>query len=417
MLWSVGNEGMEDLPYAMLRHAAGVRFVRLMVNWDSVGQVPGEFDWSRVDRQVKLATEAGMQIYLNLLWAPAHASGGVPAYEQYTKGCTGVADNALVQIQIVDGPVYVQPDNGGRTRLGARPDFYICSRGGRLEIPAPGVLANDSASLQSVTKDSPKHGTMELGLDGSLSYQHDGSPENKDSFRYWVWGLTPTEASGIHFDWETHNWCRYPPPLDQDKLMDMVRRMVRRYGAVQYFGVWNEPEYGIYYPPRDWSRGEHAPNYERLFSEVYEPFRYAVRLESDSAHIVGPDTGSLEVLQRVLKYEQLTRQPFDVLSFHAYSWGLDYPGAALDRLRELLTAAGTRRPLWLSETAPDSEVGSDVWQEEMLDMARAMLAEPRVELVNFHQPLWSVSFALKFRALVRQKQRAVNRLRTPGHRA
>jgi len=70
----------------------------------------------------------------------------------------------------------------------ASDDAYTLEKGGTLDIPAPGVLANDvdaEGEAFTVTKlTDPAHGTLTLNADGSFTYVHDGSETLSDSFTY-----------------------------------------------------------------------------------------------------------------------------------------------------------------------------------------------------------------------------------------
>ena len=67
-------------------------------------------------------------------------------------------------------------------------DAYAVSPGGELNVPAPGVLVNDSdpeeAPLTAQLVSVPAYGTLLLNADGSFTYTHDGSETTADSFTY-----------------------------------------------------------------------------------------------------------------------------------------------------------------------------------------------------------------------------------------
>lgn len=68
------------------------------------------------------------------------------------------------------------------------PDAFTTSRGGKLWMPAPGVLANDASilgkPLQAVLYHAASHGTVELNKDGSFIYCPAPGFTGKDSFAY-----------------------------------------------------------------------------------------------------------------------------------------------------------------------------------------------------------------------------------------
>jgi VCBS repeat-containing protein len=70
-------------------------------------------------------------------------------------------------------------------------DPVTVPEGGRLQVPSPGVLGNDSdpngdpLTVEGVLE-APLHGSLSLNADGSFEYQHDGSEAPGDSFAYQV---------------------------------------------------------------------------------------------------------------------------------------------------------------------------------------------------------------------------------------
>jgi VCBS repeat-containing protein len=70
----------------------------------------------------------------------------------------------------------------------AHDDNYSADEGAGLNVPAPGLLGNDtdaeSDPLTAVLAGGPSHGSLNLNSDGSFSYTHDGSETTSDSFTY-----------------------------------------------------------------------------------------------------------------------------------------------------------------------------------------------------------------------------------------
>jgi hypothetical protein len=66
----------------------GTRFIRVFVFWNSANPSPGVFDWKKIDADIDAVRSAGMVVYANVIWAPAHASEGKPTYLPYTDGCS-----------------------------------------------------------------------------------------------------------------------------------------------------------------------------------------------------------------------------------------------------------------------------------------------------------------------------------------
>lgn len=386
--WGVGNEGADpSLQYQALKDA-GVSIVRLMISMERVNGVEGVYDWSAIDANVAGLRAAGLTIYADFMWLPAHATGGVPAYAEYTAGCTEWDIHSRVFFEIGDGPQF---DNGGKTRPGiARSDRYRVPRGGTITIPAPGVLGNDDARLiASVTKEVPRHGSWTLNMDGSFTYKHDGSDAKTDVVGYWTWGL-PHNSMAIHFEWEQYEYCRNPPRLDVPKFQAFVRRFVERYkDDVEYYGFGNEPEYGIYWPPRRWEFGnEHVPDLNRFIEDGSAPFAVVIREGDPTARIVGPETGSPDVLKDLLAKERASGSRwYDVVSVHAYSWGEKMPEAIARKIDEwfvpVMNEYGEGRKLWLSETGPDG-LGTELYHANYMAFAKNIADKFPLEAVIIH---------------------------------
>jgi large repetitive protein len=71
----------------------------------------------------------------------------------------------------------------------ANNDTYTVLEGGTLNVPAPGVLANDAdpegQPITAILVSGPSHATsFALNADGSFTYVHDGSETTLDSFTY-----------------------------------------------------------------------------------------------------------------------------------------------------------------------------------------------------------------------------------------
>lgn len=409
--FGVFNEGNAPVDYVALR-ASGVTHVRFTVYWNRIAATEGEYDWVALDSQINAMHAAGIVIYASVMWAPSHASEGLPTFEMYTDGCTEFDSRSWIYIAIGNGP---QPDNGTRSRAGyARQDNYVVPNGGTLRVPAPGVLANDDGSgIKAYLNSKPRSGTATINTDGSFTYQHNGSGSG-DAFAYLANGI----GGSIHFEWE-RSYCYDTPRVDSLKLWFFARALASRYGAkVAFWGVWNEPEYGIYWPPRRWYIGEHVGDYDRLLNEVILPFTAGIRSVIPAAVMVGPETGDPGFLRWVLQKEKSSGSRwFDVVSLHAYPWGGRYPESALVKLDTwllpIISEFGPRR-VWLSETSPDT---SPNVVDETLAMTSAVMRRKDVEVVVFGRigdwfngdNVTPSKFSERFKTLLltREKQRAV----------
>lgn len=87
-------------------------------------------------------------------------------------------------IDVATVTVYVRPSG----IVVALPDRYVTKQDQPLEVPAPGVLANDRSPLDVLLSASlvspPQHGTLSLAADGSFRYQPAEGFVGEDHFTY-----------------------------------------------------------------------------------------------------------------------------------------------------------------------------------------------------------------------------------------
>lgn len=82
-------------------------------------------------------------------------------------------------------------------------DAYTCAEGDTLEVAAPGILENDhdleddDFELSEEPVSAPWHGELELQVDGSFVYRHDGSEAAVDSFTYLITDTSDEPATGL----------------------------------------------------------------------------------------------------------------------------------------------------------------------------------------------------------------------------
>ena len=81
--------------------------------------------------------------------------------------------------------ITVNPVNDAPTAVA---DSYTVDRGGTRNVPAAGVLGNDTDpendTLAAIKMSEPAHGSLTLNPNGSFVYTHDGSATTTDSFTY-----------------------------------------------------------------------------------------------------------------------------------------------------------------------------------------------------------------------------------------
>jgi CSLREA domain-containing protein len=110
---------------------------------------------------------------------------GPPYYDQRGTGSLRICDAEHDGTAVVDIGAYEVQNTGAPI---ANSDSYHVATGGALNVPAPGVLANDTDadgdSLTAVLVTGPVHGSLSLNANGSFTYTHDGGTATTDSFTY-----------------------------------------------------------------------------------------------------------------------------------------------------------------------------------------------------------------------------------------
>ncbi|MEE9606183.1 MAG: right-handed parallel beta-helix repeat-containing protein, partial [Myxococcota bacterium] len=102
---------------------------------------------------------------------------GIPnlAYFYFKDIDGNVVDSFFVESSLSPpGPPPIAVDDGP----------YVVAEGATLMLDAPGVLANDGASLTANLARDVSSGALSLDPDGSFTYTHDGSATVSDSFSY-----------------------------------------------------------------------------------------------------------------------------------------------------------------------------------------------------------------------------------------
>jgi VCBS repeat-containing protein len=133
---------------------------------------------------VKVTDPASGSLALNangaFVYTPDANFNGVDSFTY--KANDGSADSNIATVTITVGPINAVPV--------ATNDSYNVSQNGVLNIPAPGVLGNDSdndnASLTAVKVSEPAHGTLTLNANGSFVYTPTANYNGADSFTYFA---------------------------------------------------------------------------------------------------------------------------------------------------------------------------------------------------------------------------------------
>jgi hypothetical protein len=154
----------------------------------------------------------GDELTFTVVTQPAHGmlSGTAPALtytpetdfngtDSFTfKANDGSLDSNIATVTISVGAVNDEPN--------AVDDEYDAWMGVTLEVPAPGVLANDfdpdPSDEQTVeVKDAPLHGELVLNPDGSFTYEPDAGFYGVDTFTYWL--ISEPGVQSAYTDWAT----------------------------------------------------------------------------------------------------------------------------------------------------------------------------------------------------------------------
>ena len=116
----------------------------------------------------------------SLLYSPAADFNGVETFT-YTIS-DGDGGQATANVSVTVEPLNDDPV--------AQDDSFTVAEGASFDLPAPGLLDNDSdidgdaLTVETTPVSVPSHGTLTLNADGSLNYTHDGSETVLDTFDY-----------------------------------------------------------------------------------------------------------------------------------------------------------------------------------------------------------------------------------------
>lgn len=159
------------------------------------------------------------------------------------------------------------------------------------------------------------------------------------------------EPSGAHADWDPT--LNLTPPRDMGKWQEVVRNVVRRYGA--YCSVWqigNEPDGGGYFR----ASGRDYITYLEWTSQAIRAMQKQTTIVAGELFRGEGVRGYSEVLPHLLRRPEL----FDVLSVHSPLAPPEH-AAGIDEYRRAMQKAGVRKPVWNTEQAGGA---SCLWGQE-----------------------------------------------------
>jgi VCBS repeat-containing protein len=171
------NIGGAVNPYAYTVPAASTNFVRALV-FDTASisvvryRIDGAATWSAMSRV------AGNTALWQGTWDASTLAAGNHTIEVQATGTATVSDT--ITVEVVGGVTNQPPTASG--------DNYTTDYRTALNVPAPGVLANDSdpegKALTAELTAGPAHGTVTLNLNGSFLYTPASDYSGSDSFTY-----------------------------------------------------------------------------------------------------------------------------------------------------------------------------------------------------------------------------------------
>ncbi len=133
-------------------------------------------------------------------------------------------------INTATGGLYCARLEGNQIPI-ARDDQYSMSSGGRLRIPMPGVLGNDTDgngdTLRARLVDPPANGTMRLRGDGSFMYRPASGFAGTDTFTYQARdGQAASPLATVSIEVECTTNCLRVVTIVIDTLLDLTRSRI-----------------------------------------------------------------------------------------------------------------------------------------------------------------------------------------------
>src|SRR5688572_5516919 len=72
--------GVNGSVAARLAREAGFGWTRYSLYWDVANPAAGQYNWTVSDRAIAALIDAGMNVYVSIMWAPAWTTGGLETY-------------------------------------------------------------------------------------------------------------------------------------------------------------------------------------------------------------------------------------------------------------------------------------------------------------------------------------------------
>lgn len=172
---------VNDVPVALDQSLETAEDTPLAVTLTGDFLLPGDVVWTIVT-QPEHGTLSG--VGPDLVYTPELNWYGSDAF-------TFTVNDGLQDSNVATVSITVQPINDAPSAVD---DYYVTTLDTQLDIPAPGVLANDveldpTDILYADLFEGPQHGTVVLNQDGSFTYTPNAGFYGADSFSYLMLGI------------------------------------------------------------------------------------------------------------------------------------------------------------------------------------------------------------------------------------
>jgi hypothetical protein len=214
--------------------------------------------------------------------------------------------------------------------------------------PTPGFpLSGNGISHLALQYELAYKAGMDVNL--NIMWAPSWSTEGKKTLETW-WCMDHNNIP--NFDLSKPE-CVSPPPFPTEHWARFTEEIARMFQP-QYMGVWNEPQYEVFWPYR---LADRMPDHEYLSRMVQKPFYDAVKSASPETLVVGPEETNPEFLHNQFRIEKQYGRLWDIISLHDYGdpdRGIRYPDALFFRLdnwyKGVIAEFGNGRPVWLTES-------------------------------------------------------------------